>query len=312
MATHTKIPPNAISPTTTIYLNASELAVVVGANPYQNVRDLIIKLWAKYFMVDYGKLLDKIQTVNKIKIIQETEYECLNRLVAKYKPEMKEAVAECMKSGDTKKLQTSQTDILNNLKKTSNIPEEDKAVLEKTLKSLSNKSFGTRKEKDSIARYEEMTKKKVQRIGKYFTANIDISNISNSSSFPKISWGVGGKIDGLTEDGEIIEVKNRVREFFNEVREYENVQIQTYFKLLNVRRGYLVESLVKVKGQQPEINIIAVEFDEKFWNEVVTPRIEKFIEFFYHIMMDDEYKMRILIQKEAEMEREIRRQLYKV
>ena len=100
------------STSTTIYLNASELAVVVGENPYQNIRDLIIKLWSKYFMTDYSKMLDNIQKVNKVKIIQETEYECLNRLVAKYKPEIKEKVAECLKSTDTKNLKTNQTEIL--------------------------------------------------------------------------------------------------------------------------------------------------------------------------------------------------------
>lgn len=296
--------------TTTIYLNASELAVVVGENPYQNIRDLIIKLWSKYFMTDYSKMLDNIQKVNKVKIIQETEYECLNRLVAKYKPEIKEKVAECLKSTDTKNLKTNQTEILKDLKKT-NISVEDKEILEKTLKSLSNKSFGTRKEKDAITQYEEMTKKKVQRIGKYFTTVIDISNISNRDSFPKFVWGIGGKIDGLTEDGEIIEVKNRVRDFFYEVRDYENVQIQTYLKLLNIKNGYLVESLVKTKGMQPEINIINVEFDEKYWKDVVIPRVEKFIEFFYHIMADNEYKMRLLLQKEVAMEREIKRELFR-
>jgi len=298
----------ATTTTTAIYLNASELAIVVGVNPYQNIRDLIIKLWARYFMTDYSKLLNQIQSANKIKIIQETEYECLNRLVAKYKPEMKGKVAECLKSADTADLKTSQTSILKDMK---DIPAEDKAALEKTLKSLSNKSFGARKEKDSLARYEEMTKKKVQRVGKYFTAVIDMSNISNKESFPKFSWSIGGKIDGLTEDGEVIEVKNRVREFFYELRDYENIQIQTYFKLLNVKSGYLVESLVKTKGAQPEINIIAVEYDREYWENFVTPRIEKFIEFFYHIILDDEYKMRLLLQKETAMEREIRKALFK-
>jgi len=293
-----------------ITLNASELAIVVGVNPYQNIRDIIIKLWARYFMTDYSNLLNKIKTVNKIEIIQETEYECLNRLITKYKPEMKPTLAACLKSGDTADLKSNQAQILKELAANKDIPVEEKAIIEKTMKSVSNKSFGTRKEKDSIAKYEEITHKKVQRIGKYFTTPIITDHISNQSLFPKITWSIGGKIDGMTEDGEIVEVKNRVRAFFHEVREYENIQIQTYFRLLDVTSGYLVESLVK-KGGQLEINVIAVAYDAEYWDTFLIPRIEKFIEFFYNIMMDEEYKMRLLLQKETVMEKEIKKALLK-
>jgi len=195
--------------------------------------------------------------------------------------------------------------------------EDDKRELEQTLVSMSNKRFGIRKEKDAISQYEELTQKSVQRVGKYFTQEINVSGLVSSNLLREksggnsnIIWQFGGKIDGITNDNELIEVKNRVKRFFNTVREYEKVQIQTYFRLLDLDSGYLVESLVKMKDGPPEINIVPVVFDNNYWNSFLIPRTHQFIDFFQHMLFDDNYKMRLLMMDESVMEREIRDTLY--
>ena len=51
-----------------------------------------------------------------------------------------------------------------------------------------------------------------------------------------------GRIDGLLEDGTVIEVKNRVNRLFRTVREYERMQVLTYLELLDRPSALLVES----------------------------------------------------------------------
>jgi len=301
-----------------IYLNASELAIAVGANPYQNIKDLIIKLWGRYFPEDYFSFLDEIKRTNKVEVIQETEYQCLQRLTAKYANDQIEAMAvenkikDCLKSDDIADLQAKQQSVLQEMLVKKDISAEDKQALEKTLVSLTNKTFGTRKEGDAITQYENLTKKRVQRLSKYFTQKFPTHGLETEGFLGNVEWKLGGKIDGMTENGELIEVKNRMNRFFNQVRDYEKVQIQTYFQLLDIESGYLVESLVKKKGDAPEINIVAVQYEPEYWNNFIIPRTRKFIDYFQHILLDNQFKIRLLVNNEKEMEKEIRSNLFPI
>jgi len=299
-----------------IFLNASELSVAIGVNPYQSVKDLIVRLWSKHFSEDYYRLLDDIKNANQIEIVQETEYQCLQRLVQQSSNQsvVQEKIQQCLTASatqSTQELQKNQKALLDEIKKDENMSKEDKVLLTETLVSMSNKRFGIRKEGDSIAEYEKLTGKTVQRIGKYYTEVINISHLSTAELMPGVVWKLGGKIDGLTTENELIEVKNRVRAFFKTIKEYEKVQIQTYLYLLRLKKGYLVESLVKNKGEVPKINVVETEFDDEYWNGFLMPRAWKFIEFFHQIMFDDDYKMRLLIQNDKTMERELQELLFK-
>ena len=44
----------------------------------------------------------------------------------------------------------------------------------------------------------------------------------------KNTWFIGGKIDGLTENNILIEIKNRMYRLFKTLRNYEKVQIFSY------------------------------------------------------------------------------------
>lgn len=301
-----------MSEKTNIYLNASELAIALGLNPYQNIRDLIVKYWGRYFPDDYYRLLDDIKRQNKVEIRQETEYQCLQRLSkeASNTPQLQKKINEVLsanKTQDTKELQKKQKEVVNDLKKDTSLSADDKETLKKLMTSMSNRRFGTRKESSSINEYEKLTNKTVQRIGKFFNKKVDTEkNCSTYNLLPNIEWIFRGKIDGLTTDNELVEVKNRVNRFFKTIKNYEKVQIQTYLYLLDLENGFLVESLAKKKGEAPLINVVPTTFDKEFWEKTVLERTYKFIDFFQHMMFDDEYKMRLLMQEENVMEKEIR------
>lgn len=82
-------------------------------------------------------------------------------------------------------------------------------------------------------------------------------------------WGVGGRVDGLTDD-RVVEVKNRMRRFFNRVPLYEFIQIQVYLQLTGRGEAVLVQHF---NGQQQEE---VVRKDQIFWDTKLVPQLQDF------------------------------------
>jgi hypothetical protein len=80
---------------------------------------------------------------------------------------------------------------------------------------------------------------------------------------------IGGKHDGITNDGELIEVKTR-QHWFLGVPIYEKVQLHAYMSIFDKKKATLVESF---DGQQ---RTHEVHFDECFWDDVKM-RVEDFV-----------------------------------
>ena len=98
-------------------------------------------------------------------------------------------------------------------------------------------------------------------------------------------YQIVGRIDRLqmNEDGSrtLVEIKNRAKGLFNRVRDYEEVQCQTYLQMLgdikycrlveqfnDERRGYLIE-----------------KNDEK-WKEEIIPKLQNFCELFHSMLSE--------------------------
>lgn len=263
-----------------IYLFASEIAIITGHNTYENVSSIIYKLWEKHFKDDlqYTKksLLDKNI---KIKPIENND-ECINRISKEYNINLKNHINECLKSNDVENLNKTQTQILEQCK---NMNKEDLNLIKKSLISKTNTNFGTKYEGTSIEIYQQKLKKHVNLITNFLKKKIGTSN--------EINWYIGGKIDGITDDKILVEVKNRTKRLFYKLRDYEKVQITTYLKILNIDKAHLVESL---KNNNNDMNIIEVEFDDKFWKEQILNRLVLFIEFFNNFMSDNDLKYSLL------------------
>jgi len=98
-------------------------------------------------------------------------------------------------------------------------------------------------------------------------------------------YQIVGKIDRIqeNEDGSrtLVEIKNRAKCLFNRVRDYEDVQCQTYLQMLkdikycrlieqfnNERKGYLIEK------------------DDEKWNGEITPKLQNFCEHLHSMMSE--------------------------
>jgi len=108
-----------------------------------------------------------------------------------------------------------------------------------------------------------------------------------------------GKIDGLTEKGEVVEIKNRVNKHFNTIRGYEKPQIMTYLWMNKATSGFLVENLKTKEGCN--INVIAVEYEDNYVEENVIPNLTRFYKFFMDFMKNDEWKKDLLKGDEAKI-----------
>ena len=99
-------------------------------------------------------------------------------------------------------------------------------------------------------------------------------------------YQIVGRVDRLqmNEDGSrtLVEIKNRAKGLFNRVRDYEEVQCQTYLQMLgDIKYCRLVEQFNdERKGYLIEKN------DEK-WKDEIVPKLENFCELF-HSMLSEE------------------------
>ena len=99
-------------------------------------------------------------------------------------------------------------------------------------------------------------------------------------------YQIVGRIDRLqmNEDGSrtLVEIKNRAKSLFNRVRDYEEVQCQTYLQMLgDIKYCRLVEQFNdERKGYLIEKN------DEK-WRDDIVPKLQNFCELF-HSMLSEE------------------------
>ena len=69
-----------------------------------------------------------------------------------------------------------------------------------------------------------------------------------------------------------MEVKTRMRRLFNEVREYEEIQVQTYLQMLpdSIRRAKLIEEF------EGETASYIIERDDDKWETVIKPTLIQF------------------------------------
>ena len=76
-------------------------------------------------------------------------------------------------------------------------------------------------------------------------------------------FGIVGRFDGFNEEGTLVEIKNRMRRLFGTVVEYEKVQVHVYMAMSRKTQAQLVERY------QDQIMVHEVEFDQQFMDGVL-------------------------------------------
>jgi len=225
-----------------ITIGASEVAACIGRNPYKSPEDVITSLWSKYHP-EKGIKTD----TQKAKDLLATS-EIGKSLVS----ELKQNAGSIAPSD----LQNQVKEIKDKLKTT--FKAEDKKLVDSYIQSKANTVQGTK--------CEDRTAIKLVETG-------ECTHLVEDSTFYRLpllqtdlyTFTIVGKIDrmDIAFDGTktLIEIKNRAKRLFGEVKEYEFVQVQTYLQMVGLDRAKLVEQY----PQSNELNVFPIEKDQQLW-----------------------------------------------
>ena len=127
----------------------------------------------------------------------------------------------------------------------------------------------------------------------YKTADADHANLIEDDTFYKHDictiegtlYQIVGRIDRIqmNEDGTrtLVEIKNRAKTLFNRVRDYEEVQCQTYLQMLgDIKYCRLVEDY---NGERKGY---LIEKDDERWRDVTVPKLQNFCELFHSMLSE--------------------------
>ena len=128
----------------------------------------------------------------------------------------------------------------------------------------------------------------------YKTADADRANLIEDDTFYTYDictiegtlYQIVGRIDRLqmNEDGSrtLVEIKNRTKALFNRVRDYEEVQCQTYLQMLgDIKYCRLVEDY---NGERKGY---LIEKDDERWVGVTVPKLQNFCELFHSMLSEN-------------------------
>jgi hypothetical protein len=304
-----------------LILYASEIAACIGQNRYKTVSEALKQVWSRNDSIGFKRALErneKIEIDIKDEIIKrnvEKDIELLiNDTSIKSSKVLEETVKKTIFKDEkefykdiSKGIEKSGINILPNLDKIENLLNIDPSALYETIKQTiipidekdNEENIKTivkiveiqkEKQKEMIKKvsslvHTERGTRDEDKIIKSFEKKTDTKVTANNSKFYKkeILDGVivGGKIDGLTDTGELIEVKNRQYRFFNPIPLYDKIQIYTYMYILSKKSCKVVQNL---KGKTTETDI---EFKQEFWDGI-KGGIKEFVERYNGLMESEE------------------------
>ena len=236
-----------------INIGASELAACVGLNPYKNPSEVFVSILSKYFP-ERG-----IQTdAQKAKALLEN-----NQLGNELEKEIKEKAGSINPETLQEKVKEAQTKLKNSFSG------KDKELVNSYLQSTANTIQGTKCEDDTAQKLKEQGVC-TQLVEDHAFYRMPILETS------ELKFQLVGRIDriDIQEDGTktLIEIKNRARKLFGEVKEYEEVQVQAYLQLLNLTQAKLVEQYPKTNS----MNVFSIQRDQERWDTELFPKLVAF------------------------------------
>ncbi len=295
-----------------IYLSISQIGVLIGYSPYGSLIEMILNLWSKVDKNRYNKKLLELEHKFSKSFKSLSEWEKLSSISNELGlNDLKYKISNAMKNNSQHNLLSDQESLITQIKditikntKNKNITEYDlenkKQILCKLVNSFTNKGFGSHNEKSAISIYKNITNFDIIEQQNIVLARIQKATNQNLNT----EWFIKGKIDGIAiKDNQkiLIEIKNRTKSLFGELKDYEKPQIQMYLKLMELEKGHLVEHLkndtidmTNNSNENKHTNIIDVSYDSEYC-KLVIDRLKKFIKFFYNFIEDEQLQELVLL-----------------
>jgi hypothetical protein len=270
---------------------ASELAAVLGRNKYKSQREAFEAMWARVAPAQYKECVTKdacdarvtkrmlapllTASVSELSTAAASEGADVTALAQKAEREVEavvvqqllqagvpaEAVAQVQQCESAEAVQSVLAECAPAVVTRASSLVQVTQELKDDAQSQVNCAFGTAREEGSRQQMESdgvartVTKDNAFRV-KWLNER----------------WGIGGRVDGLDEEGRVVEIKNRTRHFFSRVPDYEWVQVQAYLQLMKAREALLVQQL---GGQQRVTSIFRNDHE---WSHVIMPALSAFMD----------------------------------
>ena len=235
-----------------VIIKASEVAACIGKNPYKKSHEVLDDMWKKYSPETF-KGTTKTDRANAALENSDAAQAVLSG-----------AMMATPKNSDEadKVFRQAAVQINNNLDLTNS---EKREVLDH-IRSKVYTSFGTKSEDKTADKVALDENTKLLRDDAFYS--LDVTTIEGTR------YVIVGKVDRIEvlpdESRVLVEIKNRTRGFFNEVRGYEMIQVQTYLQMLGLQKARLVEQYNK------ETRSNDIERDDKLWTDTVLPGLVEF------------------------------------
>ena len=238
-----------------IILKASDIAAIIGKNQYKKPEEIIDNLWSKYKPDTFeGKTKEQeaMEAIDKCQLTKD-----LLKDSKTYKSINSSDVEQKFKAV------SNQVDLYSKLR-----GKDKKNVIDYLRKTLYT-NHGTRHEDTTASNYDDLIIDE-----KFYTYDV--------CSLEGTVYQIVGRIDRVreNEDGSrtVVEIKNRSRGLFKTVRDYEEIQCQTYMEMLNVRKCELIE-------QYNDSRIgYEINRDVMRWNSEIRPKLISFCEYFHSLL----------------------------
>tara|TARA_B100001559_G_scaffold37027_1_gene27783 strand:+ start:7311 stop:8519 length:1209 start_codon:yes stop_codon:yes gene_type:complete len=238
-----------------IVLKASDVAGIMGRSQYRQPLEVVDELWNKYVPSTFaGQTKEQIA----VKVINTSN-------VAK--DLLRDA--EQFKSTNSSSVDQKFRAVSNQLEKNSGLQKTELDAARDYIRKTLYTNHGTRHEKTTADNYENMREDPT-----FYT--YDVCTLAGTT------YQIVGRIDRVrdNEDGTktLVEIKNRMKGLFRTVRDYEEIQCQTYMEMLGIDDCVLIEQY-DVKRLPHDI-----KRDRHMWNEQILPALRNFCERFHDML----------------------------
>lgn len=230
---------------TRVVIKASDVAAIIGRNPYKPQAEVRADIWKKYWPESFTGLTKK-----------DKAWGALNS--------SSEAISVLEEAAAVKT--TSSTEAENvfqmaraKIEVDEKLTNEQKFDVIEHIRSRVYTGHGTRSEDRTSEKMESEENVILKKDNSFY--RIPICEIG------EFDFEIVGKIDRVQEqpDGSrvLVEIKNRTKRLFKKVPEYEYIQVQTYLQMLNLENARLVEQF------NSQIMSHDIRRDDVFWKKVI-------------------------------------------
>lgn len=242
-----------------VIIGASSVASAIGCG-FKKPQELVEELWKKYSPQTFRGQTKEEEALVVLNSLSST------------RDILKEA--ESFKSEISTDVQQETRKLFHQIEHSGLLPQQMIQAKEHIRKTLYT-NHGTRNEKKT-AKFDKMSASLVEDETFY---KYDICVIEGTL------YQIVGRLDRIqnNEDGSrmLVEIKNRTKGLFNRVRDYEDIQCQTYLQMLED-----IEYCRLVETYNGESKSYLIQKDYPKWKDEILPKLNNFCEHFHSLLSE--------------------------